>query len=192
MLKIIELYCKSEFLVCKFKIRKGKIISDPQTLDQTKFLMRWALLLYQKPKKEEGRCGKVGPSVGGIAWLEFLAPCGSHTLCHGLWWPPTLSAPSHGTCFIQWDVSRGANGCLAEHLRVSTCISSPAFCHPRDNVPRLACLGSVMPPAPFWLTTSIYALPAAHMSSLPLLFFIEGTASMLLLQGNLHGFLIPK
>ena len=30
------------------------------------------------------------------------------------------------------------------------------------------------------------------MSSLPLLFFIQGTASMPLLQGNLHGFLIPK
>ena len=40
MLKIIELYCKSEILVCKFKMHKGKIISDPQTLDETKFLMR--------------------------------------------------------------------------------------------------------------------------------------------------------
>lgn len=84
------------------------------------------------------------------------------------------------------------NGRLTEHLRVSICISAPAFCHHRDNVPRLACLGPVMPPAPFWLITSIYALPSAHMSSLPLLFFIQGTASMPLLQGNLHGFLIPK
>lgn len=187
MLKIIELHCKSEFLVCKFKIYKGKIISDPQTLDQTKFLMRWALLLYQKAKEEECRCGEVGPSMGGIEWLDFLThfAMASDDL-------PLCLHPAMWLALSNGMLVEVTNGRLTEHLRVSICISAPAFCHHRDKVPRLACLGPVMPPSPSWLTTSIYALPSAHMSSLPLLFFIQGTASMPLLQGNLHGFLIPK
>ena len=105
---------------------------------------------------------------------------------------PLCLHPAMGLALSNGMLAEVTNGRLTEHLRVSICISAPAFCHHRANVPRLACLGSVMPPAPSWLTTSIYALPSAHMSSLPLLFFIQGTASMPLLQGNLHGFLIPK